>query len=103
VIGEIVRGEIGFDGLLMSDDVSMKALSGDFSERTDAILAAGCDVVLHCNGVMEEMRAVAGAAGPLSGKPLQRAERALAARRKPDATAEVAAREEFAGYFEAAA
>jgi beta-N-acetylhexosaminidase len=52
---------------------------------------------------MEEMRAVASAAGSLSGKPLQRAERALAARRKPDATAEVAAREEFAGYFEAAA
>jgi beta-N-acetylhexosaminidase len=103
VIDGIVRGEVGFDGLLMSDDVSMKALSGDFATKAAAILAAGCDLVLHCNGVMEEMRAVAGAAGSLSGKPLQRAERALAARRKPDATAEVAAREEFAGYFEAAA
>jgi beta-N-acetylhexosaminidase len=52
---------------------------------------------------MEEMRAVAGAAGPLAGRPLERAERALAARREPDATAEVEARAEFAGHFEAAA
>jgi beta-N-acetylhexosaminidase len=103
VIGEVIRGVIGFDGLLMSDDVSMKALSGDFATKAAAILAAGCDLVLHCNGVMEEMRAVAGAAGPLAGKPLARAERALAARRRPDATAEAAARAEFAGYFEAAA
>jgi len=103
IIDGIVRGEIGFDGLLMSDDVSMKALSGDFASKTAAILAAGCDLVLHCNGVMEEMRAVAGAAGPLSGKPLERAGRALAARRKPDATVEATARAEFAGYFEAAA
>jgi beta-N-acetylhexosaminidase len=103
VIGEIVRGEVGFDGLLMSDDISMKALSGDFASKTAAILAAGCDLVLHCNGVMEEMRAVASAAGLLSGKPLQRAERALAARRKPDMTSEAEARAEFAGYFEVAA
>jgi beta-N-acetylhexosaminidase len=103
VIEEIVRGEVGFDGLLMSDDVSMKALSGDFATKAAAILAAGCDLVLHCNGVMEEMRAVAGATGPLSGKPLERADKALAARRRPDATAEAAARGEFAGYFEAAA
>jgi beta-N-acetylhexosaminidase len=103
VIEEIVRGEVGFDGLLMSDDVSMKALSGDFATKAAAILAAGCDLVLHCNGVMEEMRAVAGATGPLSGKPLERAERALAARLKPDATVEAAARAEFVGYFEAAA
>jgi beta-N-acetylhexosaminidase len=103
VIGEIIRGEIGFDGLLMSDDLSMKALSGDFATKTAAILAAGCDLVLHCNGVMEEMRAVATKATPLSGKPLDRAERALAARHGPDATAEAAARAEFAGHFEAAA
>jgi beta-N-acetylhexosaminidase len=103
VIEEIVRGEIGFDGLLMSDDISMKALSGDFATKAAAILAAGCDLVLHCNGVMEEMRAVAGKAMPLTGKPLERAERALAARREPDATVEAEARAEFAGYFEAAA
>ena len=53
---EIIRGEIGFDGLLISDDTSMKALSGDFPTKPAAILAAGCDIVLHCNGVMEEMR-----------------------------------------------
>ncbi len=59
VISEIVRGEIGFDGLLVSDDTSMKALSGDFPEKAAAILAAGCDLVLHCNGVMEEMAGIA--------------------------------------------
>ena len=58
VVGEIVRGEIGFDGLLISDDTSMKALSGDFPDKAAAILAAGCDIVLHCNGVMEEMRGI---------------------------------------------
>ena len=60
VVEDIIRGEIGFDGLLMSDDVSMNALSGDFAARTDAIFAAGCDVVLHCSGLMEEMKVVAG-------------------------------------------
>ena len=55
----MIRGAIGFDGLLMSDDLSMKALSGDFAERARAALAAGCDVVLHCNGDMAEMKAVA--------------------------------------------
>ena len=59
VIAEIIRGEIGFDGLLMSDDISMKALSGDFPSKAAAILAAGCDIVLHCNGVMEEMAGIA--------------------------------------------
>lgn len=76
VIGDIIRGEIGFDGLLMSDDLSMRALSGDFADRTEASLAAGCDVVLHCNGVMDEMRPVARAAYPLAGKALERADRA---------------------------
>ncbi len=103
VVEEIIRGEVGFDGLLMSDDISMKALSGDFATKTAAILAAGCDVVLHCNGVMEEMEAVAAKADVLSGKALSRAERALAARRPADATVEAAARAEFARYFEAAA
>jgi beta-N-acetylhexosaminidase len=103
VVEEAIRGAIGFDGLLMSDDVSMKALSGDFGARTAAILAAGCDVVLHCNGVMEEMRAVAGSARPLSGEALRRAERALAARRAADETSEKAARAEFDGWFAAVA
>jgi len=96
VIDEVIRGEIGFDGLLMSDDVSMQALSGDFAARTDAILAAGCDVVLHCNGVMDEMRAVAERAPVLSGKARERAERAVAKLQAPDGTDEGAARAKFA-------
>jgi beta-N-acetylhexosaminidase len=103
VIREIIRGEIGFDGLLMSDDVSMKALSGDFAGRAGAILAAGCDVVLHCNGVMEEMRAVAERTGPLAGEALRRADRALAARQASDWTDEQALRAEFARFFPEAA
>ena len=78
VMRHIVRGAIGFDGLVMTDDLSMKALAGDFSERTRAALDAGCDVVLHCNGVMDEMTAVASAARPLAGKARRRAAAALA-------------------------
>lgn len=100
-IADVIRGEIGFDGLLMSDDVSMKALSGDFPSRTQAILAAGCDVVLHCNGVMEEMRAVAGVAPVLSGGALRRAGRAVEGLRANDGAAEDAIRAEFAAMFEA--
>ncbi|HWU00592.1 MAG TPA: beta-N-acetylhexosaminidase, partial [Terriglobales bacterium] len=59
VIGDVIRGEIGFDGLLLTDDLSMKALKGSFTERAAGSLAAGCDVVLHCNGDMAEMRQVA--------------------------------------------
>ena len=103
VIHDIIRGEVGFDGLLMSDDISMKALSGDFAGRASAILAAGCDVVLHCNGVMEEMRAVASRTGPLAGEALRRANRALAARRAPEAADEKALRQEFRGFFPEAA
>ena len=77
VIQEIVRGAIGFDGLLLSDDLSMQALSGSLRERAEASLAAGCDVVLHCNGKREEMEAVAEAAPALAGAALRRAEAAL--------------------------
>ena len=97
----IIRGEIGFDGLLMSDDVSMNALSGDFAARTDAILAAGCDVVLHCNGVMDEMRAVAARCVPLAGAAARRAAAALAGLGRRDAAEERPLREEFAAMFEA--
>jgi beta-N-acetylhexosaminidase len=103
VVREIIRGEIGFDGLLVSDDTSMKALSGDFPEKAAAILAAGVDIVLHCNGVMDEMAGIASRTLPLAGSSLQRAERALAAVKGGDATAEVQARAEFARYFEAVA
>ncbi len=73
VIGEVIRGEIGFDGLLMSDDVNMKALKGSLAERCERALAAGCDIVLHCSGVLEEMEEVAAAAGSLAGRARERA------------------------------
>lgn len=72
----LIRDEIGFDGLLMTDDLSMKALKGDFAQLTRDSIAAGCDVVLHCNGKMEEMRAIASAVGELSREAAKRAERA---------------------------
>src|ERR1041385_353464 len=67
MVREVIRAFIGFDGLLMSDDISMSALAGTLSERARASLAAGCDVVLHCNGSFEERCAVADACPPLSG------------------------------------
>jgi len=79
VVQEVMRGQIGFDGLIMSDDVSMKALRGPFDERARAIFEAGLDVVLHCNGELGEARAVASEAPELSGKSLRRAEIAIAA------------------------
>jgi beta-N-acetylhexosaminidase len=88
---------IGFQGLLMSDDVSMNALSGSIAERTQAILAAGCDMVLHCNGKLDEMREVAAASPELSGKALERARRALASRKAPQAFDRLAARVELDG------
>jgi beta-N-acetylhexosaminidase len=81
---EIIRGEIGFDGLLMSDDLSMKALTGSFEERTEGALKAGCDIALHCNGEMSEMIAVARSAPVLEDKPLARFEAALAHLRAPE-------------------
>lgn len=78
VVSEIIRGEIGFDGLLMSDDLSMKALTGSFHERAEATYSAGVDVVLHCNGDLGEASAVASVAPRLEGRSLERAERALA-------------------------
>lgn len=77
VIREVIRGEIGYQGLLMSDDLSMQALSGPLSARAKAALFAGCDVVLHCNGGMDEMKDVALEAKPLEGEWLKRAETAL--------------------------
>ena len=76
-IRKIIRGSLGFDGLVMSDDLSMKALSGDFAERAEQSLAAGCDVVLHCNGDMAEMKAVVDGTGALKGHAKRRAAAAL--------------------------
>ncbi|MFZ2469824.1 MAG: glycoside hydrolase family 3 N-terminal domain-containing protein, partial [Parvibaculum sedimenti] len=78
VISEVIRREIGFDGFLMSDDLSMQALAGTLAERTRASLAAGCDIVLHCNGKMDEMQAVALEVPSLAGKALARSDAALA-------------------------
>lgn len=83
VISNVIRKQIGFRGLLMTDDLSMKALSGSYGEKTERALAAGCDIVLHCNGEMEQMEEVAAAAGVLKGKALARAKAALKMARKP--------------------
>jgi beta-N-acetylhexosaminidase len=83
VIQSIIRKHIGFRGLLMSDDLSMKALSGSLGERASGALAAGCDMLLHCNGTLSEMEEVARAAGPLKGKALSRARRALKTANRP--------------------
>jgi beta-N-acetylhexosaminidase len=83
VVQEIMRREIGFDGLIMSDDVSMDALQGPYEKRAAAIIGAGLDIVLHCNGRLEEAQAVASAAPHLSGSSLRRAEAAQAATLAP--------------------
>ena len=95
IIAEVIRGTIGFQGLLMSDDVSMNALQGSIAERTRASLAAGCDVVLHCNGKLDEMLQVAGETPVLAGEALARADRALASRKSPQPFDRVAARAEL--------
>jgi beta-N-acetylhexosaminidase len=85
VIRDVIRGEIGFDGLLMSDDLSMQALDGPLEVRAKAALFAGCDVVLHCNGSMDEMKDVATEAKILDGIALKRATHALAHLTPPEA------------------
>jgi beta-N-acetylhexosaminidase len=80
MVSEVIRGFIGFQGLLMSDDISMGALSGSIAERSRAALAAGCDVVLHCNGKLAEMTAVAGHVPMLEVAAAKRAEAALTLR-----------------------
>jgi len=79
VIGEIIRGRIGFDGFLMSDDIGMEALAGDFGSRAAGVVAAGCDAALHCSGKMEEMVAVAELTPTLSPEGEARLARAMAA------------------------
>jgi beta-N-acetylhexosaminidase len=102
IIEQVIRGVIGFQGLLMSDDVSMNALAGSIAERSRAIFAAGCDVVLHCNGKLDEMREVAAETPELSGKPLERAKRALASRSAPQPLDRVKARAELKALIERA-
>jgi beta-N-acetylhexosaminidase len=84
MVREVIRGFIGFQGLLMSDDISMGALSGTLAERSRAALAAGCDIVLHCNGDLAEMGAVAESVPELAGEAAARASKALALRSAPE-------------------
>ncbi|WP_050400531.1 beta-N-acetylhexosaminidase [Bradyrhizobium embrapense] len=95
IIDQVIREWIGFQGLLMSDDVSMNALAGSIAERTRAIVSAGCDMVLHCNGNIDEMREVARETPELAGKALERAEATLAARKPPQPLDRQAARAEL--------
>ena len=81
VIADIIRGRIGFDGWLMSDDLGMEALAGDMGTRAAGVVAAGCDVALHCSGKMEEMVAVAGAVPAMTAESDARLARAMAATR----------------------
>ena len=78
VVLQVIRGEIGFEGLLFTDDLSMNALSGTLAQRAKAALFAGCDIITHCNGKMDEMKGVASEVKPLDGDSLKRAERAHA-------------------------
>lgn len=83
VVNGVIRRDIGFTGLLMTDDLSMKALSGSMREKAAAAHAAGCDMLLHCNGDLAEMQELAAAARPLAGKAMARAKAALRRLRKP--------------------
>jgi len=82
VISEVIRASIGFDGLLLTDDLSMQALGGSFAARAQAALAAGCDIVLHCNGEPSEMKEIAGVVPPLTAKAAERFARGQAMRGK---------------------
>ncbi|SRR5579885_133193 len=83
VVRDVIRGHIGFDGLLMTDDLSMKALKGSLRERAKRSLKAGCDIVLHCNGNLAEMKEIAAACPPLKGDAARRAAAAIKARKSP--------------------
>ena len=83
IVGNIIRGHIGFDGLLMTDDLSMKALEGSLPERAEKAFQAGCDVALHCNGNLDEMIQIAAVCPPLSGDAARRAEAARKRRKSP--------------------
>lgn len=96
VIDTIIRGELDYQGCLMSDDVSMKALGGEMQARVRSLFQAGCDLALHCNGDFAEMRGVASASPVLAGEPLRRADAAIAARRQGEPMDREALQAEFA-------
>jgi beta-N-acetylhexosaminidase len=99
VIHDIIRERIGFDGWLMSDDLGMEALQGDFGSRAARVIAAGCDVALHCSGKMDEMVAVAGAVPAMSARGEERLARAMAGTRleldQLDFAAQIAKRDQL--------
>ena len=96
IVRDVIRDSIGFKGLLMSDDISMGALSGSIAERSRMAITAGCDVVLHCNGDMAEMTAVVAEVPPLAGLPAHRAAAALASKMSAAPIELAAGRAEFA-------
>jgi beta-N-acetylhexosaminidase len=96
MVREVIRDFIGFQGLLMSDDIAMGALSGSAAERTRAAFAAGCDLVLHCNGKLDEMRDVAAGSPRLAGAAAARSAAALALRIEPEAFDPAEGRKTFA-------
>ncbi|MCZ4282634.1 beta-N-acetylhexosaminidase [Kiloniella laminariae] len=83
IIGEIIRKEIGFEGILLSDDLSMKAMQGSYEEKARSCLAAGCDIVLHCNGDQGEMSGVAAGLAEIDDQKRLRLDRAWKLRRSP--------------------
>lgn len=99
VIKTIIREQIGFTGLLMSDDISMGALQSPMGERTASAISAGCDIVLHCNGLMDEMLAVAANVPALGGDAKSRAEHAMSCCVTPGDFDSIAARIEFDAYM----
>ncbi len=84
IIRDIIRGAIGFDGLLLTDDLNMKALGGTLGERARRALDAGCDLALHCNGVLTEMEEIGAVVDPMDGAGARRYQAALAARPTPE-------------------
>lgn len=99
VIDGVIRKRIGFKGLLLSDDTSMNALAGTIGERAANIIAGGCDIVLHCNGHMDEMQQVVANTPVLAHAALERANAVLAGFPKVDQADEAAIRAEFDGMF----
>ncbi len=82
VVTEVIRGAMNFDGLLLSDDLGMKALEGNFADRAEKALSAGCDIALHCSGDFDEMQDVATGVRPMQASSMERLEKALSIRRQ---------------------
>lgn len=100
IVNRVIRGHMNYDGVLMTDDLSMQALRGDFAERTRGSLDAGCDLLLHCNGKMSEMTQIATAAGSMCLRTAERLARARAHRHAPGAFDAAAGLREFAGLIQ---